>query len=252
MLFKAHQRYQAKLALFALALTLVNSVETHATDVSWGTEPLSTLLQSDGSALDSSFNFEIGYFSNIGGNPLTPFIPTSTNLGDWSTYWVPWDVTNTTLGQYNPAIGYVTRTSTFNGTSTSNVSSLYGQTYTIPDNAQGYLWVYDSKAVNPNSEWALITNLPSDLSTDPDWRFPAASDALTPSPGTLDWRYYTAGTAILGGFSDTQGPGTYTSSPTAFALQTSAVPEPGSALLVMMTGFALQIVRRRNRWRHSQ
>ncbi len=229
---------------WAAALLNLSPSFTQAATISWGTAPANELFQSDGTRLDASFSFEIGYFDNVGGNTTTPFVPTSTNLNEWSTYWRPWDRASTAEG-FDPNKGYVARSNEFQNTSTATVASAYGQSFVIPTNAQAYLWVFDSKAVEPGSEWALITNRAGDAGVGPDWKFPDPPELGFPS--FPDWSVDTAGTAVLGGYLSARGPGDYSASPTSYDIQTSAIPEPGSAVLILMCGIAIQIARKRQR-----
>ena len=77
--------------------------------------------------------------------------------------------------------------------------------------------------------------------------FPAPSGHIV---ANLDWRIEDASTVIFGGLNDGQGPGTYSVTPGSFARQPpadpTAVPEPGSLLLISAVGsiFALRRKRR--------
>jgi hypothetical protein len=93
-------------------------------------------------------------------------------------------------------------------------------------------------------EWALITNDSTDGTTSDDWLMPAPSGHVATS---IDWRIEDATASPFGGLNDTQGPGDYSSTPGGFVLQThTTVPEPGSALLIALVGFA-QLLRARRR-----
>jgi hypothetical protein len=218
-----------------LSLLAIGSMSQAAPNIFWHNSGGDILLQSDGMGLDSSFQLELGYFSGS-------FTPTAGNTTEWSTYWKPWDLVST-QGGFNPGAGFYASSKGFTGSSTATVISEYGQSFSIPTGSQAYLWVYNSKDHLEGTEWALVTNTTSDGTSAPAWLFP--NPALDASPADPDWQLLDVGTVVLGGVENVQGPGSFSSSPGSFALQTSAIPEPGAALLIFTLGILAQIRRHR-------
>ena len=214
---------------------LLGAVAQAAPNIYWHNSGGDILLQSDGTDLDSGFQLELGYFASS-------FTPTASNTTEWSTYWKPWDLLATQAG-FSPSLGFFASSKAFTGSSTASVVSEYGQSFSIPTGSQAYVWVYNSKDHLEGTEWALVTNTTSDGSTASAWLFPNPS--LDSSPSDPDWQLLDVGTVVLGGVENVQGPGSYSSSPGSFALQTSAIPEPGAALLIFAIGIVAQLRRHR-------
>ena len=115
---------------------------------------------------------------------------------------------------------------------TSSRSDLPQHSFSVGE--QAYIMVYDDLVLtDPATEFALIT--------DSSWLMPTSD---THSPDTRDWRINAAGTAVFGGLNNIQGPGEYGVNPNAFVLQThnvpAPIPEPGSALLLAVSGLFLR------------
>ena len=186
---------------------------------------------SSGVLLDDTFSFELGTFAN-------GFTPDASNLDQWRSNWKLFDKAVAGDG-WNSGAGFLSSSATLNanGTSTSSYASL-GTTFS--QNEQAYVWIYNNLDVHEGSEWALVTGTTPGI--DSNWQMPAPSDQTT---GDLQWRFDNADTRVLGGLNDIRGPGTYTNEPPAYQLQTSAIPEPSSALL--LTSLALLTRRRRSK-----
>jgi hypothetical protein len=76
-----------------------------------------------------------------------------------------------------------------------------------------------------------------------------ANDWVIPDPldgNSYGWQLTDANSAIIGGANNVQGPGTYSTTPGAFSLQTAVVPEPGSAFLLLAAA-AAHLTRRARR-----
>ena len=220
-------------SIIALASFIGNS---RAATISWGTGVGSIMVQSNGAAFNASFKFEIGYFGNS-------FAPNTSNLDQWASHWNPWDIASVSDG-YALGNGYVSSGDDFefNGTSTASVSAAYGQSFNIPSGSQAYLWVYNDKAYQQGSEWALLSNTNTDAIPG-SWTFPATSNTF---PEFLQWRVGVegdpgdVGTVVLGDVAYYEGPG----DPDNFDIQTAAVPEAGTGLLAIA---AIAPMLRRNR-----
>jgi len=126
----------------------------------------------------------------------------------------------------------------------SNNSDAVGTdpTYAFNQGDTAYLWAYNSKTIEPSSEWALVTEAGNTgtLSGNP-WVIPNLGDS-----GSYNWNLGDATTAIVGGSNSAQGPGTYSANPGVFSLQTAVVPEPGSAILLLAAA-AAHLTRRMRR-----
>jgi hypothetical protein len=227
------------------------ATQSQAITISWGTGVAAVMVTSDGSSITepgSPYKFEIGYFANTA--PSTAFVPTASNLNQWGLYWRPWDVAMEGSG-FSTTTDYVTRNQTFSGSSTTVVTTLYGQSYTIPTGSQGYMWVFNEKTVEQGSEWALLTNRPGDGASG-DWLFP--NPALESGPDDPQWRMGsegdmgTVGTVVFGRAANNlnSGAGSFTANPSTFDIQLSAVPEPSSSML-LLGSLAASLARRRRR-----
>jgi hypothetical protein len=215
--------------LFLLIMALPAAART----ISWFNAEGDVLAAADGSStLDASFTFEIGTFGNS-------FIPTDQNLHEWSTYWKVFDRAVTGDG-YNPTTDYFTS----NATLQSNGQSSAGfGTSTFATDEVAYLWVYNSLNLLPSSEWALVRDSSNDSTS--AWAMPV-SDVGNPS--SLDWDLFNADSSVFGQVNGFMGGGIYTpiSEPLGVAwLQTAAVPEPSSAMFLILT--ATLAMRRRVR-----
>lgn len=230
-------------ALLSAALLLAGALPVQARTVSWSSAVFDELYNSQGAYLDSTFSFEIGMFIN-------GFNPTAGNTSDWSANWIVFDRAfyDTNLGDPTEA-GWNVGTRYFagsavhqtNGTSNSPDATPGG---VFPQNAQAYLWVYNSKDITFTSEWALVTDLSPVGNTGDSWLYPNPADQISP---TLTWSLADADTAIFGavGSGSSTGAGNVSSQPSNYSLQTYQVPEPGSVMLVASAGLLLMLRRSR-------
>lgn len=210
----------------ALAMLLVcwMPAKSRCSTLQWGSSFNDTLLTSTGQTLDASFLFEIGAFAN-------GFVPTYENTSLWQANWKVFDQAVAPAGSgWNVSQQFFVGTAEHlpNGTSDSLAASplsVFGQGETA------YLWVYNSKAIVPGSEWALVTDSSLLGNVANPWVFPDPNDPVGTS---YNWQLLDADTAIIGGVNGLQGAGTYSIDPGVFSLQTHVVPEPGSSVLVLL------------------
>ncbi len=218
-----------------LALLALVSTTASATTIYWGNANGDTLLTSSGAALDDSFSFELGTFGS--------FVPSEGNIQQWGANWKVFDRADTAGGGWTSGASYFTSQATLKtDKTTTSTSGTTGVQFEAGE--QAYIWVFNSKSAVPGGEWALVTGSSVGSPSPTTWKMPAPADQTGAS---LSWRIDDASSIILGGLNSDRGPGQYTSSPTAYQLQTSAIPEPGSSLLIASVGFGLMLRRRQFR-----
>ena len=237
----------ARLTFAALLAAFVGiTLPAYSAAVAWSSlhnsDPnFSGLYQSNGvDTLDASFYFDIGTFT-------AGFTPTGTNLADWSANWKRMDTVGSTDGWSvgdQQVAGYTSFTTS--GASESPDANPLGYNFSTGD--QIYMWIYNSQTIQQGTEWALITRTY-------DSNNPVAfNDWIMRDPNTAAMAEITlqdADSVVFGGLNGVQGPGGYDAgnAPAQFDLQTHAVPEPGSALLIAALGVALRL--RRGTRRHQ-
>jgi hypothetical protein len=223
--------------LVAIVLSLATPF-LQARTVAWNNSPGDLIYQSNGTSyLDAGFSFEIGAFTFDAGFTA----PTLANVGEWRSHWRTFDtaVLNT---EWIPGSRFFTSSGSVQA---GGVSSVTGATFTTGE--RGYLWIYNSTAINSQTEWGLFTSS--------SWTFPASAPT---DPNDIYWTVnppsnppnfvFAANTAVIGGLNDVQASGStgYTEPTTSYVLQTHLVqvPEPGSCLLVAIAGMIFQLRRR--------
>lgn len=224
-----HSDLSKRLALVVL-LMMASPIEGQARNISWGGQPFDNLFDSTGATLDASFVFEIGSFAN-------GFVPTYENMVYWADNWKVFDRAVDGDG-WNAGAQFFTSTSNLKADGTSQYSPVM-PAFTFAQNEIGYLWVYDSLTFAPTSEWALITNTSGDANAADDWLFPDPADQSNPQ--NVYWTLLNASEVVVGGLNNSQGDGSFSALPGTFSLQTSVVPEPGSALLIAAAGLLFRL-----------
>jgi hypothetical protein len=209
-----------------------------ARTVAWNNSPSDPLFMQNGTMrLDAGFSFEIGAFTFDAGFTA----PTLANVDQWRSHWRPFD--SAQLGsEWIPGSGFFTSSGSVQA---GGVSSVTGATFTTGE--RGYLWVYNSTAINSQTEWGLFTSS--------SWTFPASNPT---DPNDIYWtvnppsdppnNVFAATTAVIGGLNGVQAAGStgYTEPGSSYVLQTHLVqvPEPSSCLLVAIAGMIFQLRRR--------
>ena len=196
--------------------TWTQSPPAHARGISLSSGVGDNFLMADGGVtpMDDTFTFELGGF-------LTGFTPDQSNFSLWESNWVVFD-SAVYLDGWNPDFGISNYASTANAIAVVGNSSLITSSDTTNQFTVGqraYIWTYNSKTISPTAQWSLITNTA--------WNYPVARSA---DPNPLEWTLADAGNMAIAGATSTDG-GTFVST-----LQTQAVPEPGSALLILVAG----------------
>lgn len=236
--------------LLILAALAISAPLACATGIGWGNTAFETLkmYDSQGDLLDNSFSFELGTWA-------TGFTPTAANVASWASNWkvistafspdangwVSLDPNDPGVNDPNQNIGYFSRSITFNADGTV----LGGGPSIFTTNEQAYIWVFNTKSLTPGSEWALVTDNSPGANSNNVWRLPDPSGTMSQP---LLWNLETADTAIIGSVNGIIGNGIQSVDPGPSRLQTfnpvSVVPEPGSALLLLLAGMAVHLRRR--------
>lgn len=220
------------LSLLCLTSLMLVLGKAHArVTIAWGSNVNATLFDSNGAALGSPFSFEIGSFGS--------FVPTASNLDLWSANWHPFDFAVNGTGWY-PAFSFISSSAALNADRTSSKAPPLPTWSFGPPNSssqRGYFWAFNTKTTGAGTEWALITAN--------NWIFPDPAE-----PGyQLDWRLSNATTIVFGGLNNVEGAGGYSVTPPSFNMQThQAVPEPGSALLMLFAALAFSQRSRSDRF----
>jgi len=213
--------------LLVVMLSLAGHCSAIGATISWNSSFDSILIDSAGNALDHSFSFEMGTFGS--------FVPTSENMSDWGSNWKVFDKAYLDdANGWNWEDRFFTRSVVHNSDGTSS-SPFANPPFTLSphvfaENEVVYLWVYNSKDHVSGSEWALVTDGLGGLNSYDRWLMPDPSESSSIS---YEWHLDDAGEVILGGANNVQGDGSFTANLSTFNLQTSAVPEPTSALLLL-------------------
>ena len=233
------RRLHSLIATTALLLTVC---PTQGSTIFWGSLFNDVLVDSAGNALDASYSFELGTF-------VPGFTPTSENLPDWGANWKTFDAVQDGAG-WSPGDQFVEGTvnHTLTGGSDSGAAV---PTDTFAQGSQAYLWVYNSKDYATTSEWALLYDDAGATAVNiyGDWLFPDPALEFD----SFDWQFRDLDVAIFGGVNGAQGAGAYSAEPVpagpeGYYVQTHTVPEPGSALLVLVAGMlGLNLGHRRRR-----
>lgn len=221
---------KTRLLIFTFS-TLVAAMSARGSGVGWSNSPFDTVPMMDnfGSALDSTYVFELGTFAN-------GFIPTALNTDLWSANWKLLDVA-AAPGDWFPATPSFAQSFDFNTNGT--VQGLSGSA-TFTAGEQAYLWVHSGV------QWALVTDNSAGTTGDDIWQLPSPSD--TSPSSQLTWVLDTANVAIVGGVNGIQSGTAVSFDPGSnFRLQTAVIPEPGSCLLVLLAGCLARFHRFRRR-----
>jgi len=216
-----------------MALLALLSATGHASSIIWGSAVFSDLLDSHGNALvQNTYQFELGVFD-------AAFNATTTPLSEWFTHWTMVD-----SAAYSQNNGYFAATLL-----TENIApSLVGK--------DAYLWIRNSPTIEYQSgEWLLVRDSNWIL---PPAHSPSSINACCDNTPPLQWSVSDLGATDvpLYGYQNNsyQKPvgtgGVSTPTPTTY-LQTasySVVPEPYSAVMMLVLG-VLTLLDRRRSWR---
>ena len=247
-----------KCTLLLIASLAISAPAVRAAGIGWENTPFNSdpisgtpvpMYNSHGGLLDNSFSFELGTWN-------TGFTPTAANVATWAANWnvissasAPATSGWASLDPSDPNVNdpiqnyqYFARQITFN----ANGSVVGGSGSIFHTNDQAYIWAFNNKTLDGTTEWALVTDASVGATPDDVWHVPDPSGTLNLP---LTWNLSTADTAVYGSVNGVTGAGAQAVNPGAAYLQTfnvvSVVPEPGSALLLMLAGASVHLRRRR-------
>jgi hypothetical protein len=227
--------------LVGLWASLFSSAPVSAHTVFWGSAVNDLLFDSKGNQLDDSFTFEIGTFGSA-------FTPDDGNKDLWLANWKILDrVTAPASSGWDSTQGFFSSSFTLLPDGTSSRSVDVGSNFVFAEGEQAFIWVFNTQALEIDTEWALVTNGSSDGSSTDNWTIPPLPDICGCSSGaeSLEWRLSTASQPDFGGVNNVDGPGNVTDIPPSYSLQTATLPEPGSSLLILTAGLLYRLNRRR-------
>jgi hypothetical protein len=191
----------------------------------WGSPVFSDLRDSKGNLLDNSYVFELGAF-------MSGFVPDADNQGEWEINWQTFD-----RAAFNPAASYFTGSAAMlpDGTSDSPYMTTGAVSF---EGLDAYLWVQDGSDLASSDE-LFLGRVGS-------WVFNSADPACCGNSLPTEWSLadFSSETPIFGSQTGNDGAGGFTVSG-GFMLQTFSIPEPSSAVLVLVG--ALIWVRRHRR-----
>lgn len=229
------------LCIVLLGVPLAGEART----ISWGGAVMDENIQSDGQDITASFTFQLGYFER---DPGSFEGPQADNIAQWSDYWRPID-----QSLFREEFSFFSSMATILEDGTSD--SEWAGDEVFPAGEQAYIWAYNTLAMVPTAEWALITNGLSDGDLGDDWLIPESSSTSLP----LEWRVSGATEAIVGGLGNQRdgegtaevvhGAGGRTTDTDDFSFQTHRIypliiPEPSTSLMILM-GLSVHLLRRR-------
>jgi len=222
-------RILLKLAIITVVSFLAMKIHAAIT-INFSSTPFGTNLQSDGSAVDSSFTFELGTF-------IDSFVPTAGNTDQWLANWTPvLDSSGSAVAEATAPYGTISSAfGDFDGFS-SNVT-LDNNNTPFEIGSQGYVWGFDSQA--NDSEWILLTN--TDAGN--EWIF--GDTGAGSIPFSPIFSVSTAGEAIVGAINFTDGMGAPISFQTEAVSLPPAVPEPSTTIVLTATALAFALRRKR-------
>ena len=197
--------------LFALSF-IVGTIDVHSQTLNWASFTNSTIVDSEGDPLDSTFLFQLGVFD-------ASFVPEESNVGEWSGKWTTFDTADYSYNAVD--LGH------FAGSQVIQEVPNYAAMF---QGLKAYLWIRNASG----TEFFLASAV--------SWTFPVAETDCCPT-GVTTWSIsdFGTGTPIWGSQNGNDGAGEFTPGP--YELQTHAVPEPSFSLLGMV-GCGVMLLRR--------
>ncbi|MDP0491606.1 MAG: PEP-CTERM sorting domain-containing protein [Verrucomicrobiota bacterium JB023] len=211
--------------------------------IDWGTSAVNQkIITSDGFGISlNEFSIELGGFAD-------GFIPTESNVDDWVANWQVFDAVTSgdsdssdnfaSLGIGSTQARFVGSDLLESGQTSASADS--NGTDTFGPAQQAYVFIRNVDTPGPDAEWSLYTRTSDDA-----WVYPTVTGGQPATP--LSWYLSQADTAVWGSVNGTiDGGGLHSDSSVDFVIRTHTfVPEPGSALLVLLASGCLAMRRRR-------
>ena len=220
-------KYLTKTSILTAALALSSTVGSlNAAILNWGGAIGASNFFSDGTALDDSVTFELGFFDTITN-------PDISNATQWDDDFVTLD-----SSEYNPLTGF------FTGSYDTTTLTSDNMSLNPPAGTQLYIFAYTEREIGIGTEFALITGTTPGL--DSNFIFPDLDD-LTQANLTTEFRVSESDNAIVGRTNDSTGQGSRTDEPllNASGIQLFTIPEPSSVMLLFIGATGLLVRRKR-------
>lgn len=204
-------------AKIVACLFLLGCVSARSQTLNWASETESSIVDSEGEALNNTFLFELGTFEE-------DFVPDETNVSQWLDNWRVFD---TAEYAYDSVNDWSYFTGTENVQQAANYTSMF-------QGLKGYIWIYNPE----HTEYFLAS-----AST---WTFPTLEPGCCANGEGPTWSISQIDLPIWGANADGhRGGGFVAGGP--YDIQTHTVPETGSSLLALVAGGMAVLRRRRPR-----
>lgn len=232
--------------LLYLPAALILVAPAAAIQIDWGSPTDSIIRDSFGNPLDDTFAIQLGYFVSVLGEE--PFVPSVTNVADWSSHWKVFD-----QAEFDPETGYFSSSALLNPDGSSSSPAADHDAGLSFSNQDAYIWIHNSENPVPGSEWFLARSATASAATasasaTAAWHIPAATGGCCDDRQPLTWSV----TDLDGGDVPTYGKQGNATGAGEFAVtgvydvQTfTFVPEPSAVLLLAIGGAAVVLRRRR-------
>lgn len=217
--------------VFALAA----HAQLNVAQINWGSQDFSQIVDNEGNTLSQgNFTFALGAFE-------TSFTPTEENRYEWAANFVTFDVADYDAANGVFAGEYALYNNTYTSLSGITINSTGSNFEALGISRDAYIWVYNSTNPEPGSEWFLARA---------DWVFPTITGDCCSNDPPLEWSMSdldSNDTPLWGNQFNTEGNGVREIQDTNADLQTyTFIPEPSTALLVVMAGM-FGVMRRSRR-----
>jgi len=215
------------------ALTV--NAQLNVAQINWGSQDFSTIVDSEGNPLDpANFTFALGAFRS-------DFTPTIANRFEWFDNWITFDLADYVLS-YDPDLdlyyGVFASSYLLYQNSPGGIDSTGSNFEDLGISRDAYIWVYNQTNPDPGVEWFLARA--------GDWDFPTLADECCRNDPPLEWSLSDLtgdDRPLWGNQNGEEGLGEREKFVPNADLQTYNIPEPSTALLVMLAGM-VGIMRR--------
>ncbi len=198
-----------------LLLLVLGGARAHSQTLNWSSITGASIVDSEGSPLDTTFLFQLGTFEE-------GFVPTEENISHWDGGFRAFDVT----GYYSSEADGQYFTGTAQVEDHDGRPGAHYNDYPLFEGMRAYVLIRNQEG----TEYFLAS-----AST---WIFPTKAEGCCANDLVTNWSISDLGTdsPITGAF--------FTQDGTSFNIRTNSIPEPGT-LLVTFVACGLALVRRR-------